>query len=57
MNFMTDFSKGLHILMSVVTFLWHLPVGALDSKQIHEQLRDDSDSFSKFSQDSGIDIF
>jgi hypothetical protein len=29
----------------------------LDSKQIHEQLQADSDSFSKFCQDSGIDIF
>jgi hypothetical protein len=29
----------------------------LDSKQIHEQLHDDSDSFTEFSQDSDIDIF
>jgi hypothetical protein len=29
----------------------------LDSKQIHEQLHDDSDSFSEFSQNSDIDIF
>jgi hypothetical protein len=29
---------------------------ALDSKQIHEKLRNDSDSFSEFSQDSDIDI-
>jgi hypothetical protein len=28
----------------------------LDSKQIHEQLHDDSDSFSEISQDSDIDI-
>jgi hypothetical protein len=28
----------------------------LDSKQIHEQLHDDSVSFSEFSQDSDIDI-
>jgi hypothetical protein len=30
---------------------------ALDSKQIHEQLHDDLDSSSEFSQDSDIDIF
>jgi hypothetical protein len=30
---------------------------ALDSKQIHEQLHDDSDPFSESSQDSNIDIF
>jgi hypothetical protein len=30
---------------------------ALDSKQIHEQLHDDSDSFSEFSQNSDIDTF
>jgi hypothetical protein len=30
---------------------------ALDSKQIHEQLRDDSYPFSKFSHDSDIEIF
>jgi hypothetical protein len=30
---------------------------ALDSKQIHEQLHVDSDSFSEFSQDSDIDMF
>jgi hypothetical protein len=30
---------------------------ALDSKQIHEQMHDDSDSFSEFCQDSGTDIF
>jgi hypothetical protein len=29
---------------------------ALDSKQIREQLHDDSDSFSEISQDSDIDI-
>jgi hypothetical protein len=29
----------------------------LDSKQIHEQFHDDSDSFSEFSQDSDVDIF
>jgi hypothetical protein len=29
----------------------------LDSKQIHEQLHDDSDSSSEFRQDSDIDIF
>jgi hypothetical protein len=32
-------------------------VHALDSKQIHEQLHDDSNSFTEFSQDSDIDIF
>lgn len=31
---------------------WH----ALDSKQIHEELHDDSDSFSDISEDSDISI-
>jgi hypothetical protein len=30
---------------------------ALDSKQIHEQLHDDSDFFTEFIHDSDIDIF
>jgi hypothetical protein len=30
--------------------------GAFDSKQLREQLRDDSDSFREFSQDSVTDI-
>jgi hypothetical protein len=30
---------------------------ALNSKQIHEQLHDDSDPFSEFSLDSNVDIF
>jgi hypothetical protein len=30
---------------------------AVDSKQIREQLHDDSDALSEFSQDSDIDIF
>jgi hypothetical protein len=30
---------------------------ASESKQIHELLHDDSDSFSEFSQDSDTDIF
>jgi hypothetical protein len=29
----------------------------MDSKQIHEQLHDYSDSFSKFSQDSDVGVF
>jgi hypothetical protein len=46
------------MLFPVVTSKWRLPVGvSWDSKQIHEQLRDDSDSFSEFNQDSGIDTF
>jgi hypothetical protein len=51
-------TKGFYILFSIVTSKWCLPVGVhWDSKQTHEQLRDDSDSFSEFNQDSDIDMF
>jgi hypothetical protein len=47
-TFIIDFSKCLHIFFSVVVSQWHLPVGVLWSKQICEQLHDDSNSFSEF---------
>jgi hypothetical protein len=53
-----DFAKCLHIFF-VSSYIPMVSTSgrALNSKQIREQLHDDSDSFSEISQDSGIDKF
>jgi hypothetical protein len=57
-NFIIDFLEGT----AYISLCIHIPMAssdghALDSKLIREQLNNDSDSFSEFSQDSDIDVF
>jgi hypothetical protein len=49
-NVIIGFSKGLHVLFSVVISQWRLQAGVIRTANIHQQLRDVSDSFSEFSQ-------